>query len=228
MRESSLQIAFVSMVTGLCVLIALALEAALVAAVARRVLGVPVGWPRSVAVGLMALVGLGVMESFVLNTAGLSGSSAFTVAPAKVILFVPVAAAWVFVLGVAALVILEGVVPTGSLPSSSRFLTGWGARRRRTKRYGRIVAIAIKHGLGGYLRGTARVDSSSGVSKTARSLRDALDEAGVTFIKLGQMVSTRQDRRGDEGAEMGRSARRTSFCLCPRYCGSASSASFSP
>jgi|SRR5579872_3501886 len=176
------------------IVIGLGLEAVLTATVARRALGVPVGWPRSVVVAMITIVGLGTMESFVLGTAGFSNSSAFMVAPAKVILFVLLAVAWVFVIGVTALVTLEAVVPTGTLPSPLRFLTGWGARHRRTKRYGQIVAIAVKHGLGSYLRGTARVDSSAGVSKTARSLRDALDEAGVTFIKLGQMVSTRQDR----------------------------------
>jgi ubiquinone biosynthesis protein len=173
--------------------IGLPLEAALVAVVARRVLGVPVGWLRSVAVGLIMIVSLGAMINFVLDTAGLGSSSAFTVAPVKVVLFVVLAAAWVFALGVAALVGLEAVVPTGTLAHTLGYVTGWGARRRRAKRYTQIIVIAVKHGLGGYLRGRAGADSYHGVAKTARSLKDALNEAGVTFIKLGQMVSTRQD-----------------------------------
>ena len=41
------------------IVIGLGLEAALAAAVARRVLGVPVGWPRSVVVGLLTIFSLG-------------------------------------------------------------------------------------------------------------------------------------------------------------------------
>lgn len=90
------------------------------------------------------------MISFVLDTAGLSSSSAFTTAPAQVILFVVLAGAWVFALGVAALVVLEAVVPTGTLPNMLGFFAGWGARRRRAKRYSQIVVISVKHGLGRY------------------------------------------------------------------------------
>jgi ubiquinone biosynthesis protein len=53
------------------IVIGLVLEAALVAVVARRVLGVPVGWPRSVVVGLIMIFGLGAMINVVLDTAGL-------------------------------------------------------------------------------------------------------------------------------------------------------------
>ncbi|SDG40953.1 ubiquinone biosynthesis protein [Sinosporangium album] len=100
---------------------------------------------------------------------------------------------WVFVLGVTALVALEVLVPTGTLPRPATWVTGWKARRRRSKRYSRIVAIAVKHGLGGYIRGRRRLNTHENASKTARSLRDALNEGGVTFVKLGQMLSTRPD-----------------------------------
>ncbi len=171
----------------------LVLEAALLAVVARRVLGAPVGWPRSIVVGLIIIVGTQAMESVVLDTTGLSSHSALMVAPAKVVLVVVLVAAWVFALGLAALVVLEVVVPTGTLPTPLAFLTGWGTRRRRATRYAQIVAIAVKHGLGGYLRGHASAEPYTGVATTARALKDALNEAGVTFIKLGQMVSTRPD-----------------------------------
>ncbi len=53
----------------------------------------------------------------------------------------------------------------------------------------------MRHGLGRFLRGQRRsgVDSSSSRRELARSVRRALDEGGVTFVKLGQQLSTRRD-----------------------------------
>jgi ubiquinone biosynthesis protein len=63
------------------------------------------------------------------------------------------------------------------------------------RRYLQILGIAIKHGLGPYLRGRRRPgrENAAGQADLARSLRLALDEAGVTFVKLGQVLSTRSD-----------------------------------
>ncbi|WP_432880610.1 ABC1 kinase family protein [Kribbella sp. CA-245084] len=68
-------------------------------------------------------------------------------------------------------------------------------RIARTRRYLQILRIAIKHGLGPYLRGRRRPgrENAAGQADLARSLRLALDEAGVTFVKLGQVLSTRSD-----------------------------------
>ncbi|WP_329789191.1 AarF/UbiB family protein [Lentzea sp. DG1S-22] len=89
---------------------------------------------------------------------------------------------------IALLAFAEIVVPTGSIPPPTEW---WGMARRRiarTRRYSRITAIAFRHGLGPYLRGRER--TATGLS---RSLRLALQDAGVTFVKLGQVLSTRAD-----------------------------------
>ncbi|GHH60990.1 ABC1 kinase family protein [Lentzea cavernae] len=89
---------------------------------------------------------------------------------------------------IALLALAEIIVPTGSIPPPTEW---WGMARRRiarTRRYSRITAIAFRHGLGPYLRGRER--TSTGL---ARSLRLALQDAGVTFVKLGQVLSTRAD-----------------------------------
>ncbi|MET1074187.1 MAG: AarF/ABC1/UbiB kinase family protein, partial [Umezawaea sp.] len=62
------------------------------------------------------------------------------------------------------------------------------AVRGRTRRYSRITAIAVRRGLGPYLRGRERTDT-----RPARSVRLALEDGGVTFVKLGQVLSTRPD-----------------------------------
>jgi ubiquinone biosynthesis protein len=56
-------------------------------------------------------------------------------------------------------------------------------------RAARIARVAAKHGLGGLLR---RGEDREAAAQ-ARRLREALEELGPTFAKLGQIVSTRPD-----------------------------------
>ena len=67
------------------------------------------------------------------------------------------------------------------------------------RRYWQISRIAVRHGLGPYLRGRRRgEDAASGRAALALSLRRALEEGGVTFTKLGQLLSTRRDLLPEE------------------------------
>ncbi|GAA3474486.1 ABC1 kinase family protein [Nonomuraea roseola] len=166
-------------------------NALLVALFARRALGVPVGWPRSIVMGLF----MGAAVSWAVGHFGeLTGSfvdGEVVVPLGTLFVILSLIAAWVFVIGLIVLVLLEVFVPTGTLPSPMTFLRGWKARRRRGRRYTQVIRIAAKHGLSGYLGGRRR--SFEGQAKVARSLRDALNEGGVTFVKLGQTLSTRRD-----------------------------------
>ncbi|THV21710.1 ABC1 kinase family protein [Glycomyces paridis] len=107
-----------------------------------------------------------------------------------------VLALWILVLvcapviAMVLLVVWEAVVPTGAVPPVRTWFKGLRARLRRTRRYLQILAIAARHGLTGLLRGR-RQDAQD--AELARALRRALDDAGVTFVKLGQILSTRRD-----------------------------------
>jgi ABC1 atypical kinase-like domain len=62
-----------------------------------------------------------------------------------------------------------------------------------------ISRIAVRHGLGPYLRGRRRGEQAArGRAALAVSLRQALEEGGVTFTKLGQLLSTRRDLLPEE------------------------------
>ncbi|GHH68353.1 ubiquinone biosynthesis protein UbiB [Streptosporangium violaceochromogenes] len=166
-------------------------NALLVALIARRALGVPVGWPRSIVMGLFmgAAVSWATVSISELTGVYVDGQAK---APLGVLVAViALVTAWVFVIGLIILVLLELFVPTGTLPSPSRFLRSWKARRSRARRYAQVMRIAAKHGLSGYFGGRRR--AHEGQAAIARSLRDALNEGGVTFVKLGQMLSTRRD-----------------------------------
>ena len=70
----------------------------------------------------------------------------------------------------------------------------------RSRHYAQISRIAVRHGLGPYLRGRRQHDGdpAGGRAALASSLRRALEEGGVTFTKLGQLLSTRRDLLPDE------------------------------
>ncbi|MDF2744956.1 MAG: AarF/ABC1/UbiB kinase family protein [Actinomycetia bacterium] len=142
---------------------------------ARRILGLRVGLVRTT---LACMVGLSSSE------AALSAMPGPETTPALATVQIGVA----LLMMIALLTFAEIVVPTGSIPPPTEW---WRALRRRvarTRRYSRITAIAFRHGLGPYLRGRERTDT-----RVARSLRLALEEGGVTFVKLGQVLSTRPD-----------------------------------
>lgn len=177
---------------SLAALVFLFLQSWFAATVVRRVVGVPTGWPRTLAVGLVMSAVVAVTVQYLYRAGTGQNTDGLDVSPGVAMLFMVLALGWIFALGVGALVMLEAAFPTGSLPSPQSLFFGWKSRRRRARRYAQVVSIAVRHGLGSQLRGFGG-DSPGREVKTARALKESLAEAGVTFVKLGQMLSTRRD-----------------------------------
>jgi ubiquinone biosynthesis protein len=97
--------------------------------------------------------------------------------------------------GMVFLVIAEALVPSGSLPGPLYLVRGTRRQIGRMRRYSQISRILVRRGLLPYQQGGRRSEmgSSEGRARLARSLRLALEDGGVTFIKLGQVLSTRRD-----------------------------------
>jgi ubiquinone biosynthesis protein len=93
------------------------------------------------------------------------------------------------------LVVAEALVPSGSLPGPLQWRRRLRGQAARTRRYLEISRIAMRHELWSRLRRRrrGRLDDPDGRAELARAVRQALDEAGVTFVKLGQVLSTRRD-----------------------------------
>jgi ubiquinone biosynthesis protein len=176
----------------------LAISIVLVAGLAwasRRLLGLPVGGLRAL---LAALAGFAVAEALSRSLQDVrSGHAAafFTVA-----LGVPLIVAMIFI------VVAEALVPSGTWPGLMEAVRGTRQAVARSRRYSQISRIAVRHGLGPYLRGPRRGPAAAdgpdeaggpagpgGRAALARSVRQALEEGGVTFVKLGQLLSTRRD-----------------------------------
>src|SRR5258708_5365568 len=59
-------------------------------------------------------------------------------------------------------------------------------------RLGEIAQVAVRHGFGFVVEGR-RAPSSESATVRGRHLREMLDELGPTFVKFGQLLSTRPD-----------------------------------
>lgn len=180
---------------GLVILVAMAW---LIATAVRRVLGVPVGWFRSLLVALvMVLSTQVVMDTVIQQISGSSGALSNVSIPAALVLII-IALLWIFGLGTALLMVLEMVLPTGTLPNPFLWMAGMRKTWARNRRYRQVVATFIRHGLGANLRGFGRredtedPDDRAGRS-TATALGRALEDSGITFVKLGQNLSARSD-----------------------------------
>ena len=180
-------------VVGLVGVVSWAVFVLLLAALARRILGVPVGWARAVVFGLVLVGASSPIVVFVARRAGLVVGDRLVGNPAPAALLGFLAVAWTFTLGLAALVILEAIVPTGTVPGPVTLWRRWRQQRRRARRYAGIVSIAARHGLGRFFRPASRYPGDPGLGRTAVALRRALEEGGVAFVKLGQTLSTRRD-----------------------------------
>ncbi|WP_018353244.1 ABC1 kinase family protein [Longispora albida] len=149
------------------------------AVAARRLLGVRFGFARLVVAGM---TGLTVAEPL---------ARSLTVGTPQDGWFILLATLCAQLVTVAFLVVTEVLLPSGSV-TPIRWLRSWRSSMARTRRYLQISRILIRRGLGPYLRGRRRLDAASR-ARLAASIRQALEEGGVTFVKLGQVLSTRRD-----------------------------------
>ena len=97
--------------------------------------------------------------------------------------------------GMVFLVIAEALVPSGSVPGLVYVLRAARGRMGRAGRYWQISRILARRGLLPYARGGRRSELATpeGRARLARSVRLAMEDGGVTFVKLGQVLSTRRD-----------------------------------
>ncbi|MFF8945256.1 ABC1 kinase family protein [Streptomyces sp. NPDC014864] len=159
----------------------LVLTVALLSIGARRLLGLRIGKVRAALTGLVAM--------------GASGLIGAAMGDARRTPLVSVQIGLTVLVAVGFLALSEAVVPSGSLSGVVRWPQAVRRRVARTRRYGQLSRIAMRHGLGSALRGRGRGGPEAAVARgrLAVRLRLALEEAGATFVKLGQVLSTRYD-----------------------------------
>lgn len=163
------------------------------------VLGLTVRWLVGAPVGLMRCMLAGLIGFFVFVPALVSvlgGSGILDLEsisntdspPLGVILVGAVAALWVLALSAAFLAGLEYLSPSHQRVGIVARVRRGRDRLRRTIRYLHILHVGMRHGLGPLLRGQYVSADEIGPPLVA-----ALTDAGVTFVKLGQVLATRRD-----------------------------------
>jgi ubiquinone biosynthesis protein len=65
-------------------------------------------------------------------------------------------------------------------------------KQRNLSRMSEIAQVAVRHGFGYVVDGRRRTDDNGSTAR-GRHLREMLDELGPTFVKFGQLLSTRPD-----------------------------------
>lgn len=160
----------------------------LMAAVMRRTVGVRIGWPRAVLAACLALlIGLPLTSHLAVD-AGVATAQGELVASGGVgAVFAFVVMLWVFAACLALVMLTEVVAPTGSVPGPREAYLGVRGWLRRSLRYAAILRAVGGTGAGSVLR---RGPSAPGFGP---ALARALDRCGVTFVKLGQLLATRDD-----------------------------------
>ena len=157
---------------------------------ARRLLGLRFSVLRTLIAGVLAFL---IASPIITAISGSVVAKRTSVLPELwfVILGVTIA----LVAGMVFLVVAEALVPSGSVPGLVYVLRGMRRRMGRARRYWQISGILVRRGLTPYVRGGRRseLSTSEGRARLARSVRLAMEDGGVTFVKLGQVLSTRRD-----------------------------------
>lgn len=168
-------------------LVAFIINTLLLFGIARRLLGVPVGWGRVLILSALIFLSANPVLNTVAGQLGLTPTSP----PLAVVLVALAVGGSLLAAQFVILAALEAIIPTSSIPTATTLILGFPAAMRRLRRYFSIWWIAVRHGLTAHLGPAPR--HSDETFRAARSLRLALTDAGVTFVKFGQMLATRAD-----------------------------------
>ena len=156
----------------------------------RRLLGASISATRTILVGIGAFF-VGAPLVFLITGGSLVGAEATVgVQPITEVLLVMVSAVWVLAVSAGILVALEAVWPSAGGPGVIASISELSMRRRRAARYVEVLSIAARHGLRPLLNGRR---GRSGEGRIEAAIVAALNEAGVAFVKLGQLLATRPD-----------------------------------
>ena len=184
----------VTALTGPILVIGVVLTA-LLFAFGGAVLGLRLPLPRTLLAGVIAYL----LVSPIINAiAGSAGTKRPSILP--LLWFVILGVAIALLVGMAFLVVAETFVPSGSLPGPVYLARGLRRRLGRSRRYSQIGRILVRRRLLPYLRGGRRAElrTPDGRARLAHSVRLALEDGGVTFVKLGQVLATRRDLLPEE------------------------------
>jgi ubiquinone biosynthesis protein len=158
--------------------------------VVRRLLDVEVGWLRAWVTAIVVFA-IGVpVAAWSLDKAGVYQDGQFTASGSITIAFVALTVGWLLAAVVIAVLSLEFLWPSRRWRNPIAVVRDAIRRRDRARRYVQILTIGSRHGLTFY---ESRRHGEGEEDELPTALVSAMNEAGVTFVKLGQVLSSRED-----------------------------------
>ena len=127
------------------VLISSLINALIIGWLARRLLGTPVGWPRTLALSLIVNASTAPLLTWALPQLGVHEVLEWNPDAGAAVLVITLFGAWMIAIEVGLLAIGEAIVPTGSLPGPVELIRSLPQRWRRGRRYASILRILTRH-----------------------------------------------------------------------------------
>lgn len=178
---------------GLLSVVTFALSVWVLVVVARRVLGAPTGLLRTIVVMGIVLTTTAPVIFAMAEQAGVLGVDDTVDDSGAAVLIVLAAAGLTFGIALTVLVISELVLPSRRDVVGFRSPFALSAAVRQAVRSIRISTIFARRGAGRMVLTALGSASEDERRRTARSLKLALEDCGATFVKFGQMLSTRPE-----------------------------------
>lgn len=155
--------------------------------IVRRLLDVEIGWLRTFVTALVVFLLASPVAIWTLNESDIYSDGRFVAPWAVSLAFVALTVGWMFAAVVIAVLTLEFLWPSHRMRNPISVVRDAIRRRDRARRYAQIVAIGSRNGL------TFYESRRRGDGELPTALVSAMNEAGVTFVKLGQVLSSRED-----------------------------------
>jgi len=156
--------------------------------VAQHVLGATISWIRALVLVAIVYTLTVPLVRAALESGGVISDDGFDVSGGLGVVIIVVALGWQFAIAVAVIMVTELFWPSGRGWHPIRAVQEMLHRRARMRRYAQVLRIASEHGLSLY--GSHR---SGGGEDVPAALVSVLNECGPTFVKIGQVLSTRDD-----------------------------------
>ncbi|MDN3495156.1 AarF/UbiB family protein [Planococcus sp. APC 4015] len=156
--------------------------------IARRLLDADIAWLRAAFIAIVVFLLISPVAIWSLSEAQVYEDGRFVGDPGVALTIVAVTVAWMFAAAFIAVLTLEFLWPSHAWRNPIAVLRDAIRRRDRTRRYAQIITIGSRRGLTFY-----ESRRNGGEGELPAALVSAMNEAGVTFVKLGQVLSSRED-----------------------------------
>ncbi|WP_404433700.1 phosphotransferase [Microbacterium lacus] len=156
--------------------------------IVRRLLDAEIGWLRAWITALVVFIVMSPVAVWTLTETDVYRDGQIIVSGSVALAMVALTIGWMLAVVVIVILTMEFLWPSHRWRNPVTIVRDALRRRDRARRYAQILAIGSRHGITFYESRRAGNEE-----ELPTALVSAMNEAGVTFVKLGQVLSTRED-----------------------------------